>query len=134
MSDFCRSILCASGLVVLFAAPAAAFELTGIWATDAAICGKVFTKKGTEVEFAELSDLYGSGFIIEGNRIRGKIARCNIASKKEEGSTIRLTAACSTSVAVENVEFEIKVLDDNTLSRIFPGTSGMEVAYHRCTL
>ena len=118
----------------LFAAPAWAFDLTGVWATDPAICGKVFAKRGKQVVFAELSDLYGSGYIFEGNRIRGKVARCNITSKSEEGSTIHLAAACSTSVAVENMGFELKIVDDNTFSRVFSGTSGMEVSFHRCTL
>src|SRR5579863_3001368 len=64
------------GAVLLPPAQAMAFDLSGAWATDAGLCSQVFTKKGNEVEFAELSDLFGSGFIIEGSRIRGKSGRC----------------------------------------------------------
>jgi|ERR1700747_1137235 hypothetical protein len=116
----------------LFVAPAHAIELTGVWATDAALCGKIFTKKGKQVAFGPLSDLYGSGFIIEGNRIRGKIARCTIKSRKQEGETMHLSARCSTTIAAEDMEFSLKIIDDNTLGRLYPGTTAMQVDYHRC--
>jgi len=35
---------------------------------------------------------------------------------------------------VSNVQFFLKVLDDNTISREFPGMEGMEVKYHRCQI
>ena len=117
---------------VLVAFEAQAIDLNGVWASDAALCDKIFTKKGKQVTFGPLSDLYGSGFIIEGNRIRGKIARCTIKSRKEEGSTIRLSATCSTTIAAEQMEFSLKVIDDNTLGRVYPGVSAMQVDFHRC--
>src|SRR5689334_7733241 len=49
-----------------------AFDLTGAWASQSDLCGLVFTKKDGKVVFAELSDLYGSGFVIEGKSIRGR--------------------------------------------------------------
>jgi hypothetical protein len=64
------------GTAILLPFPAHAIELTGAWASQGDLCKLVFTKKGNTVVFAELSDLYGSGFLIEGNRIRGKAARC----------------------------------------------------------
>ena len=60
-------------------------RISGAWATDGGLCNQVFTKKANEVEFAELSDLFGSGFIIEGNRIREKSGRCTITSKQTGG-------------------------------------------------
>ena len=71
---------------------------------------------GKEGSFVPMSDLYGSGFIIEGNRIRGKAASCTIKSRKEDGSTVRLSASCSTNVAVEVMEFNLKIIDDDTVS------------------
>ena len=50
---------------------AQAFELSGAWASQPDLCKLVFTKKTNQVVFAELSDLYGSGFIVDGSRIRG---------------------------------------------------------------
>jgi hypothetical protein len=121
-------------MAVLFSDSAWAFELTGVWATDPTICDKVFTKRGKQIVFAELSDLYGSGYIIEGNRLLGKVARCAVKSKTENGSTIHLMARCSTGVAAENFGFEITVLDDNSFSRLFSGKSEMEATFYRCTL
>src|SRR4051794_18188071 len=77
------------GIVALLGASlsyssASAFELAGIWATDNAICNRLFEKRGISFEFTEMSDLYGSGFIIEGTRIRGKMAQCTIQSKTED--------------------------------------------------
>jgi hypothetical protein len=122
------------GLGVMLPVPADAFELTGAWATQTDLCKLVFAKKGNEVVFAELSDLYGSGFIIEGNRIRGKAARCTITSKKQDGDNLELAAACATNIMNQSVRFNLKVIDDNTLSRRFPEIPGMTLNYSRCTL
>jgi hypothetical protein len=121
------------GLGVLPVA-ADAIELTGAWATQTDLCKLVFAKKGNAAVFAELSDLYGSGFIIEGNRIRGKAARCTITSKKQDGDNLELAAACATIIMNQSVRFNLKVIDDNTLSRLFPDIPGMTLKYSRCAL
>jgi hypothetical protein len=84
--------------------------------------------------FAELSDLYGSGFIVEGNRIRGKAAQCTITSRKQDGDTLELSAACATSIMHSNVLFSLKVIDDSHLTRLFPDIQGMMLKYTRCSL
>jgi hypothetical protein len=118
--------------VICFAAQVQAIELNGLWASDPALCDKIFTKKGKQVVFSPLSDLYGSGFIIDGNRIRGKVARCTIKSRKQDGDTLLLSATCSTIIAAQELEFSLKTIDDNTVSRLFPGSSAMRVDFHRC--
>ena len=122
------------GLGVALPVQAYAIDLTGVWATDQPLCDRVFTKKQNQIEFSELSDLYGSGFIIEGDRIRGKSARCTIKSKKEEGDAVQLFAACATTIMTSDVQFSLKAIDANTISRHIPGIEGMELKYHRCTL
>ena len=42
--------------------------------------------------------------------------------------------ACAKGIMLSNVQFFLKVLDDNTISREFPGMEGMEVTYHRCQI
>src|SRR5712671_6090133 len=111
-----------------------AFELTGAWASQADLCKLVFTKKGNQIAFAEFSDLFGSGFIIDGIRIRGKSARCTIKSKKQEGDDLELSAACATSIMNQSVHFSLKVIDDNTVSRLFPEIPGMTLKYSRCSI
>lgn len=122
------------GTAILLPIPAHAIELTGAWASQGDLCKLVFTKKGNAVAFAEFSDLYGSGFIIEGNRIRGKAARCAITSRKQNGDNLELTAACATSIMTQNVAFILKVIDDNNIARVLPNIENMEIKYTRCSL
>jgi hypothetical protein len=117
----------------LWVVPASAIDLSGAWATEASQCAKVFKKKGKQVVFADPSDLYGNGFVIEDTRIRGKTARCTIKSRNEDGTTLNLLAACATDIMLSSVQFSLKVLDDNKISRVFPGMPGLETTYYRCT-
>lgn len=110
-----------------------AIELTGAWASQADLCKLVFTKGGKQAEFAPLSDLYGSGFIINGDRIRGKSAKCVIKSRKQVGDSLELSAACATGVMTSSVRFSLKVIDDDNLSRAFPEIEGMTIKYTRCS-
>jgi len=122
------------GWGMLLPVPVHAIELTGAWATQADLCNLVFTKKGNQVVFAELSDLYGSGFIIEGDRIRGKAAQCTITSRKQEGDSLELAAACATSIMNQDLHFSLKVIDANNISRLFQEVPGMTLKYTRCAL
>jgi hypothetical protein len=122
------------GLVMMLPVEVRAFELTGAWASQADLCKLVFTKKGNQVVFAELSDLYGAGFIINGDRIRGKAAKCKITSRKQDGDGLELSAACATSIMTSSVRFNLKVLDDNNLARLFPEIEGMQLKYTRCSI
>jgi len=118
----------------LCSSPSSAFDLNGIWATDPELCGKMFEKQGSEVTFTQLSDLYGSGFVIDGTRIKGKMAQCSIQSQKQEGETLQLEAACATEIMRSNMQFDLRIVNEKAISRRFPGVSGMEVTYYRCTL
>jgi hypothetical protein len=113
---------------------AQAFDLSGAWATQADLCKLVFVKKDGKVVFAELSDLYGSGFVISGDHITGKAAQCTIQSNKQEGDSIVLAAACATTIMRQDVQFNLKVLDDNNVVRLFPEIEGMTLRYARCQL
>jgi hypothetical protein len=122
------------GLCVTLPIQAHAVDLTGAWATDQPLCDRVFTKTKNQITFSELSDLYGSGFIIDGNRIRGKNAKCTIKSRKEEGDAVQLSAACASTIMTSDVQFNLKVIDANSISRQIPGIEGMELRYYRCSL
>ncbi|MGB6395028.1 MAG: hypothetical protein WBF73_05035 [Bradyrhizobium sp.] len=133
---FARRLLAISAMLlfsgILLPVQSHAIELTGAWASQADLCKLVFTKKGNGVVFAELSDLFGSGFIIEGSRIRGKAARCTITSRKQDGDNLELGAACASTIMNQNVRFNLKVIDDNNLDRLFPDIPGMTLKYTRC--
>jgi hypothetical protein len=137
MFDFRRSA--ASRFVLIFTLPmlpaqAQAMDLTGAWASSADQCGKVFKKNKNQITFTQDSDLYGAGFVADGSQLRGRTARCTIKSRKEVGDTLNLLAACSTDIMLQSVQFSLKVLDNNKISRIFPGMEGMEITYYRCAL
>jgi hypothetical protein len=143
MSRFGRSLLLAGAYLVLLVPaqfvsarvdPAHAFDLSGAWATNQELCSHVFAKKGKQVVFAELSDLYGSGFIIDGKRISGKAAKCTITSRQDDGDDVTLSAACSTSIMKSNVQFSLTVIDDNGITRHFPDMPEMKLNYYRCPL
>lgn len=121
----------AAGLLLL-SGEAFAFDLSGAWTSDRKLCDHVFSRKGNAVSFTELSDLYGSGFVVTGDAIKGKMAECRIKSRKHEGDMTTLVADCATSVMTGNYEFSYKVLDDNTLERYFPDITDMTVRYARC--
>jgi hypothetical protein len=122
------------GSSVFSVAKVRAIELSGAWATHADLCSQVFTKKDNRVVYAEFSELFGSGFIIDGDRIRGRAASCSIKSTKQEGDSIELSAACASSVMTQDVQFSLKIIDDNNISRSFPEIAGMSQNYTRCKL
>src|ERR1700758_3751850 len=115
---------------------AVAVELTGAWAPDADKCDKVFVRRGRarQIDFAEFPGVHGGGFIIEADRLRGKFAKCTIKTRKEDGQSLHLLAGCAPDIMLSNVQFVLKVVDDDNIARVFPGIGGMEIKYHRCRL
>jgi hypothetical protein len=118
----------------LCCSPSRAFDLNGIWATDPELRSKMFEKRGSQVTFTQLSDLYGSGFVVDGTRIKGKMAQCTIQSQKQDGETLQVAAAYATEIMHSDMQFNLKIVSDKAIARSFPGMSGMEVTYYRCTL
>ena len=70
-------------LCILVCSSAWAFDLTGAWATAEAACPKVFLKDGNKVSLTADSDIYGGGFIVDGNQIVGKNGK--MPDQLEEG-------------------------------------------------
>jgi hypothetical protein len=118
--------------VFVLSGNASAFDLTGAWATNAEQCSKVFARKGGQITFTEMSDVYGGGFIINGDQIIGKFARCRIKARKDEGPNVNLIAACATDIMLSSVQFSLKELDNSSIARLFPGMEGMGIRYERC--
>jgi hypothetical protein len=119
---------------ILLPGRAGAFELSGAWASASELCDRVFVKKGNAINFAELSDLFGSGFIVNGKAIRGKSAKCAIKSSKQDGELTTIAASCATSIMTGDYQFSYKVVDDNTITRLFPDIKDMTLRYFRCSL
>jgi hypothetical protein len=112
---------------------ALAIDLNGAWATDSSVCGKVFIRKGDAISFAPESDQFGGGVIFDGNKIRGQMGACTIKARKEDKSTIHFIAVCASDIMASNVQFSAKIIDDNTIARIFPGMGDeLNLNYSRC--
>lgn len=118
--------------VVPLGGSAHATDLTGSWTTDLDACDKVFARDGNNVSFRQDSDMYGSGFIIEGWQIRSPTARCRVTRRIEDNDVMHMIASCATDIMYQNMQFSVKILGDGKVSRIFPGVEGMELTYYRC--
>ena len=112
--------------------PAKAIELNGSWATASSACGQVFIKKDGAISFRQDSDQYGGGFVVEGDRIRGQMQTCTITRRKMEGDVIHMIAKCADDIMTSNVQLSAKIIDDNTIARIFPGMPEFTLSYSRC--
>ena len=117
-----------------FTADVLAADVTGAWTSDTSNCSRIFVKTPKGVFLAENADLYGSGFVVEGRKIKGRMANCDIKTIKEEGSTVHLIAACATDVMLSNVQITFKVVNQDRVVRLFPGMPEIEIPYDRCTL
>jgi hypothetical protein len=135
MTDFRKLSATAAllfGAWIATAGGAGAVDLNGAWAGSADQCDKVFTRQGGKLGFTEMSDVYGGGFIIDGDQIVGKFARCKIRARKDNGPSVNLIAACATDIMLSSVQFSLKELDANSIARLFPGMEDMEIRYLRC--
>ena len=111
-----------------------AADLNGAWAPDAAYCRKMFVKTGNKVSFSDDADLYGGAIIIDGNQASGTFQKCKIKSKKEEGTTIHLIAACSDGIMVQEGKFTVKVVEPDKITLVIEGVETEANAYVRCRL
>ena len=109
-------------------------NIDGVWSNSAKTCDKVFEKKDGRISIRKDSDAYGNGFVIDGNRIVGKLATCNVKARNQQGDTVHLVTTCATTVAFEHVQITLRIVSADKITQIFPGVPGVEVAYERCKL
>jgi len=132
-----RILLCVL-LVPGCSAPSAAGPLAadihGAWTSNSAHCSKIFSKRKGGIAFTKIADLYGSGFIVDGRKIRGRLSRCEVKQRTDDGATIHLVASCAADIMLADVQLSLKVIDRNKVTRVFPGASGTERTYERCEL
>jgi hypothetical protein len=134
-----RGVLSTTGLVTIsfiasMAFPALAADLQGAWATDTAYCSKVFVKIGGKISFTVEADLYGGGFIVEGNRVSGTFQKCSIKSMKDDGTAIHLAATCSDGITIQDGQFTVKLVGPDRMTLIFNGVESEENPFVRCRL
>jgi hypothetical protein len=59
---------------------------------------------------------------------------CTINRRKVEGNVIHMVAKCADDIMTSNVQFSAKIIDDNTIARIFPGMPEFTLSYSRCPM
>ena len=132
-SSAARCLFCV--IVTLISSCANAFDLNGAWATDVSSCQKIFVTKDKKVTMTRNADIYGDGFIVEGNQIRKQNTTCKITGRKEEAGVLNLIAVCSTEIAVLDAQkISIKIEGDDRLTLNFSSSPDMGTRYSRCKL
>ena len=133
-SNYFASTLLAVLATLSFSPSARGADLNGAWASDASVCNKVFVKTNNRISFAPDAELYGGGFLVEGNRATGTFQKCSIKSMKDEGADINLLASCSTGVEVSNLRFTVKVVGHDQITVSSNGAVNITTPYVRCPL
>ena len=124
-------------LLVLLIAPSAstqAADLNGAWTVDTASCDKVFTKQNGKLVFQPDADLHAGGLIVQGKQITGTFQKCTVKSMHDDGSNVKVIAACSDGVAVSDVTFDVKISGGNNITLSSKQPSPVEMQYVRCPL
>jgi hypothetical protein len=132
MRTFNASVLLV--LLVTQSAPTLAADLNGAWTIDASACGQIFTKENNKFAFKQDADLHAGGVIIQGRQITGTFQKCTVKSMHDDGTDVKVTAACSDGVAVSDVTFDVKVSGENKFTLSSKAPVPMEMQYVRCSL
>jgi hypothetical protein len=114
------------------ASAAMAADIVGVWSDNIENCSKMYVKAQGGLTFSDKADLYGSGFIVEGDTIKGKMATCKISRRRADGDTLHLIASCATDIMLDTVQFSVRFMSENKLARIYPGVPELEQLYERC--
>jgi hypothetical protein len=134
MSESGRRVLfTAVGMLISFSADA--FDLNGAWSTNEENCSKMFVTENNKPTMTRNSDVFGSGFIADGNQLRGPAKACKIVNRKEVGDVLHLVISCTTDIAVLGTqEVSAKINNDNQVTRIYTEFPEMGISFFRCKL
>lgn len=111
-----------------------AADLNGAWTVDAASCAQVFTKENDKLAFKPDADLHAGGLIVQGKKVTGTFQKCTVKSLRQDGSNIKVIAACSDGVAISDVAFDLKFSGENAITLSQKEPVPVEMAYVRCAL
>ena len=121
-------------LLVTQSASIQAADLNGAWTIDASACGQIFTKENNRLSFKKDADLHAGGLIVQGKQITGTFQKCTVKSFHEDGSNLKVIAACSDGVAVSDVAFDVKISGENNITLSSKEPVSVEMPYVRCLL
>jgi hypothetical protein len=121
-------------LLVTQSASTQAADLNGAWTIDASACGQVFTKENNKLAFKKDADLNAGGLIVQGKQITGTFQKCTVKSLHDDGSNMRVMAACSDGIAVSDVAFDVKISGENRMTLSSKNPVPVEMQYARCPM
>ena len=121
-------------LLVAQSASTQAADLNGAWTIDASACGEVFTKENNKLAFKQDADLNAGGLIVQGKQVTGTFQKCTVKSLHDDGSNLRVIAACSDGVAVSDVAFDVKISGENSMTLSSKAPVPVEMPYVRCSM
>jgi hypothetical protein len=119
-------------LLVTHSASTRAADLNGAWTIDTGSCDQVFTKKNNKLAFKQDADLNAGGLIVQGKQITGTMQKCTVKSVRDDGSNVKVVAACSDGVAVSDVAFDVKFSGENNMTLSSKEPVPVEMRYVRC--
>ena len=121
-------------LLVTQSASTQAADLNGAWTDDASACGEVFTKANNKLAFKPDADLHAGGLIVQGKQITGTFQKCTVKSFHDDGSNVKVIAACSDGVTVSDVAFDVNISGENRIMLISKAPVPVEMLYVRCSM
>lgn len=119
-------------IVSQLAIHASAAQLNGAWANDPSACAKIFLMKDNKLSMSDHSDLFGTGFIIDGDQFTDHFVTCRIKDRKHDASTVRLVTDCSTNLGKFADEIVLRIDDTDRLTRFNAGSREAGLTYFRC--
>jgi hypothetical protein len=128
----CDRLMIGFAVTLLFVLHAYAADLNGAWASNPDVCSQIFVKKNNKISMADYADLYGRGFIIEGDEVTDQLATCHIKDRKVDDNTIRLGTDCSTNMGHFTDQIILRFDGNDRVTRFSVGTRGTGLAYFRC--
>lgn len=118
-------------LPLLSGAAHAVDRMDGAWTTTASTCDQVFVKSKGKLALKRTLDGW-SAFIVNGNRINGANATCNVKSSKQKGDVTTLLLSCADKIMFDTMTVSIRFKEDGTFVRFDPEFPEVETSYHRC--
>jgi hypothetical protein len=107
-------------------------KIQGAWAAVMTDCSDVFATKGGKLSLMKRQDDALPGFIVDGRKIRGVAAACDIASAKENADGMTLLLSCQSQIMFGSISVSIKLPDPGTLIRVDPNFPEITTKYHKC--
>src|ERR1700721_1031827 len=121
-------------LLVTQSASTQAADLNGAWTVDGSARAQVFTKENNKLSFKQDADLHAGGLIIQGKQITGTFQKCTVKSMHDDGSNVKVIAACSDGVTVSDVAFDVKITGENRITLSSQEPVPVEMLYFRCSM